>query len=234
MTNNYERTFSVSVPVDRAWRAFTDPSDLEAWFTTSWDQDDDGRATAASPGGPVGFELVEVDPRAKLHYRQWGASPERGIDVTIVFESDESGTRITMTQSGFGGETVFESDEVRNGMDETLADLVLYLEYGIAVARHRDLASDATVGAALQQSGAGPVIATVAPGGFAASAGLQSGDLLVQLGRAPMFRIGDVACFLRLHDVGDEVDVAYVRDGALHRSHATLGKRDLMSFAHNA
>jgi uncharacterized protein YndB with AHSA1/START domain len=156
MTSKYERTFSVSVPVERAWRAFTDPADLEQWFTTSFDEGDDGRSTAASPGGPVGFEVVEADPRARLRYRQWGATPERGIDVTIVFESDESGTKITMTQSGFGGETIFESDEVHNGMDETLADLVLYLDYGIAVPRHRDMATNASLGAVLRAHAAGP------------------------------------------------------------------------------
>jgi uncharacterized protein YndB with AHSA1/START domain len=234
MTSKYERTFSVSVPVERAWRAFTDPADLEQWFTTSFDEGDDGRSTAASPGGPVGFEVVEADPRARLRYRQWGATPERGIDVTIVFESDESGTKITMTQSGFGGETIFESDEVHNGMDETLADLVLYLDYGIAVPRHRDMATNASLGAVLRAHAAGPLVGAVNADGFAGDAGLQPGDLLVQLGRAPMFRIADVACFLRLHEVGDDVEVGFVRNGAVHRSHASLGPRDLMSFAHNA
>jgi uncharacterized protein YndB with AHSA1/START domain len=32
MSGTFERTFSVSVSIDRAWRACTDPDELAQWF----------------------------------------------------------------------------------------------------------------------------------------------------------------------------------------------------------
>ncbi len=107
MTDKYERTFSVSAPVDRAWRAFTEPEELEAWLATNFDAGDAHQpAVADGPGGPMHFEVVEVREHATLRYRQWAASPDRGIDVSVVFESLDNGTRITMTHAGFRGSIV--------------------------------------------------------------------------------------------------------------------------------
>ena len=79
------------------------------------------------------FAPTEVTPNERLSYRQWAESPDAGIEVTVVFEANERGTRITFTQAGFGGPTRFTSEPVHRGMDETLEDLVLWLEHGIAL-----------------------------------------------------------------------------------------------------
>ena len=39
MSSEYEKTFSVHVPPERAFRAFTDPNELEQWFTPKFDAD---------------------------------------------------------------------------------------------------------------------------------------------------------------------------------------------------
>jgi uncharacterized protein YndB with AHSA1/START domain len=148
MSNDYEKTFSVRVPPERAFRAFTDPRELEQWFTPKFDADaQEGapgvKADAASPGGQVHFEVTQIKNDELLCYRQWAADPETGIDVTVVFEPVEGGTRITVTHAGFGGDSILKSDSVRNGMAENYADLTLYLEYGVSFPRHRDMASKA-------------------------------------------------------------------------------------------
>jgi S1-C subfamily serine protease len=68
------------------------------------------------------------------------------------------------------------------------------------------------------------VVATEA-GTFADRAGLRPGDLLVELGGAPIFRRSDVALITRLHPPGTEVQVAFVRDGALVTGRAPLSER---------
>lgn len=84
----FEQTFPVSVPVARAWSAFTDPEELEVWLSHRFDVDtDEQRAVAESPGGPVSFAVTEYVEGERLGYRQWAASPETGIDVTVVFEA---------------------------------------------------------------------------------------------------------------------------------------------------
>ena len=135
MSSDYEKTFSVRVPPERAFRAFTDPNELEQWFTPKFDADaEEGapgvKADAESPGGDVHFEVTQIKGDELLCYRQWAADPEMGIDVTVVFEPVEGGTRITVTHAGFGGDSILKSDSVRNGMFENYADLILYLESG--------------------------------------------------------------------------------------------------------
>jgi uncharacterized protein YndB with AHSA1/START domain len=65
MSSDYEKTFSVRVPPERAFRAFTDPNELEQWFTPKFDADaEDGapgvKADAASTGGDVHFEVTQI------------------------------------------------------------------------------------------------------------------------------------------------------------------------------
>jgi hypothetical protein len=40
--------------------------------------------------------------------------------------------------------------------------------------------------------------------------------------------------FLREHDVGDEAEVAWARDGSIHRGTGALTPRDELIFAHHA
>jgi uncharacterized protein YndB with AHSA1/START domain len=239
MSSDYEKTFSVRVPPRRAFRAFTDPRELEQWFTPKFDADaEEGapgvKAEAASPGGQVHFEVTQIKDDELLCYRQWAADPETGIDVTVVFEPVEGGTRITVTHAGFGGDSILKSDSVRNGMFENYADLILYLDHGVSYPRHRDIHSDAWLGALFRDAGAGAEVSQVDAGGFADQIGLQAGDVLLQLGRGAVFGNREVMFFVREHDVGDEVEAVWAHAGAVQRGKGQLTQRDLEVFVHNA
>jgi uncharacterized protein YndB with AHSA1/START domain len=230
--SGYERTFSVSVPVERAWRAFTDPDEIEIWMAEKFDADTQRQeGVAATPGGPVRFAVTEYVENQRLGYRQWAASPDTGIEVTVVFESIDAGTRITMTQAGFGDGSVLESDGVRRGMDESLADLVLYLEHGVRFARHRDVTARCSLGAELSEIPGAVRVDSVTEHEFADAAGLQPGDLVLQLGGGPVFDLTDVAFFLREHQEQERADVVFARGGDVHRSHAQLAPVELPKFA---
>jgi uncharacterized protein YndB with AHSA1/START domain len=239
MSSDYETTFSVRVLAARAFRAFTDPRELEQWLTHNFDTDATERAPgvkadASGPGGQVHFEVTQIKDDELLCYRQWAASPETGLDVTVVFEPVEGGTKITVTQAGFGGDSILGTDGVRLGLAENYADLILYLEYGISFPRHRDLPANSWLGARFLDSGAGAEVAEVEPGGFAEQTGLQPGDILLQLGRAPVFGNREVMFFLREHDVGDEAEAVWAHDGSVHRGRGQLTQRDVDAFAHRA
>jgi uncharacterized protein YndB with AHSA1/START domain len=238
MSNDYEKTFSVRVPPERAFRAFTDPKELEQWFTPKFEADaEEGapgvKADAASPGGDVHFEVTQIKGDELLCYRQWAAEPNTGIDVTVVFEPVEGGTRITVTHAGFGGDSILKRDSVRNGMFENYADLMLYLDHGVSYPRHRDITTDAWLGALFLDAGPGAEVANVEPGGFAAQIGLQPGDMLLQLGAGAVFGNRELMFFLREHRVGDEVDAVWAHDGGIHRGTGKLTQRDLEAFVHN-
>ncbi len=233
MSDDYEKTFSVHVPPERAFRAFTDPHELEQWFTPKFDADaEEGapgvKADAASPGGDVHFEVTQIKGDELLCYRQWAADPETGIDVTVVFEPVEGGTRITVTHAGFGGDSILKSDSVRNGMFENYADLILYLDHGVSYPRHREITTE------VFDAGPGAEVAEVESGGFADEVGLQPGDVLLQLGDGAVFGNREVMFFLREHGVGDEVEAVWAHDGSVLRGTGRLTQRDLEAFAHNA
>jgi uncharacterized protein YndB with AHSA1/START domain len=223
--STYERTFTVSVPAARAWRAFTEPAELEIWLAERFESGgtDANSESLGGPGGPMHFAPTEVVPNERLAYRQWAESPEGGIDVTVVFEAIEHGTRITFTQVGFGDPTRFTTEPVNRGMDETLQDLVLWLEHGIAFPRHRDVRARAGLGADFARVPGGLGITRVEDGSFAGEVGMRPGDVLLQLGHGPVFDHGDVNFFTRDHEAGDEVDVVFARAGEVQRGRGRLG-----------
>jgi uncharacterized protein YndB with AHSA1/START domain len=232
---SYERSFAVSVPAERAFRAFTDPNELTQWFAKRFDPSEDQEAgQAATPGGPMNFEVTQIKDNELLCYRQWGASPDAGIDVTVVFEPVEGGTRITVTHAGFGGDSILNSDSVHRGMDESYADLVLYLDRGISYPRHRDLAAITTIGALVADTDAGAEVVEVVDGELAAELGIEPGDLILQLGKGAVFGNREIVFFLREHDVDDEVDVVWAHGRELRRGRGRLTRRDELVFAHRA
>lgn len=223
MSGTFERTFTVSVPPARAFRAFTDPDEIEVWFAERFDAGGtEGTSTADSVGGHMHFEPTDVVPGERLEYKQWAESPDSGIVTTVVFEAVEHGTRITFTQAGFGGPNRFLEEPTHRGMHETLDDLILWLDHGIAFPRHRDLCARASLGAELARVPGGLGVTEVAVDSFAERAGLRPGDVLLQLGHGAVFDHHDIAFFLRDHDADDDVDVVFARGTEVRRNHARL------------
>jgi S1-C subfamily serine protease len=71
----------------------------------------------------------------------------------------------------------------------------------------------------------GARIDTVYDNSPAKSAGLHDGDLLVGLDDTAITSSAALALALRQHDPYERVDITYLRDGAEHEAHATLGDR---------
>lgn len=230
MTGSYERTFVLSVPVERAWRAFTDPREREKWMVPP------GRDPLEHPDQPMieGFQrqeykLGDVEEHRRLNWSQSYTveGDPRRVDTTVVFEETESGTRITVTRSGFGDSEAWQimKQSTSLGLDESIADLIAYLETGVAAERH--FSSQArrpkgSVGAQMFETGAGVRIVYVVPGGFAEASGMQRDDLLLRLGDVAIVRRSDVWASERAYGPGQEIDAEYVRDRKLLRRKAPL------------
>jgi uncharacterized protein YndB with AHSA1/START domain len=200
MGSTFERTFTVAVPVAKAWAAFTEPAEREAWTGTR----------------PPQLEVGERKNGASENHRllSWSDSPaglEGWHDTTVTFEEVGSGTRITIVRSGFGDSEDWQhfAESTNRGWDEMIADLIVYLETGVPGARH--FSFRAGIGATTQESPAGLRVTYVVPGGFAHLAGMQSGDLILWLNGGPVFSQREVAFCVREHAPGDEIDVRYLR-----------------------
>jgi S1-C subfamily serine protease len=102
----------------------------------------------------------------------------------------------------------------------SLATLDLYLRNGVRFDRFFTFKSD--LGVITDDVLAGPLVCSVAEGSFAAQAGIEPGDIIVQVGAAPVFTRSDLWLFTREHAAGEEVDVTYVRGGELRTASAAL------------
>jgi len=210
----YERTFVVAAPITRAWLAFADPQEREAWMANPH----------LEKFEPAEITIGAVEPLRRLSWSQRYAGLDGSYDTTVTFEEAPGGTRITIVRSGFG-----ESDDWRHyvhntarGWDEMVADLALYLETAVRGARHFSLRSG--LGATMLQSAAGVRITYVVPGGFAARAGIQAGDVLLRLNGASVVHLTDVAFLGREHDPGEMAVAEYVRGTAVLRGSAPLSQ----------
>lgn len=237
MTRKIEKTFEVSVPVERVWSAMTDPEELNRWYFP-FTVDDDGTTHIENRGVDQRSEVVEVEPLRKIRTRSehlgtgdepFPSPPAGVLEMTVMLQVTETGTRVVITHSGFGeGEdwaTLLEAMSL--GTDETIADLVLYLTTGVGFPRHPSERS--FHGVAWRQRVDALEVTGVAPDSFAERLGLQSGDVLVELGGAAVFGMQDVAFFTREHGPGETVDAAWIRDGKLMRGKAELGVRPTMA-----
>jgi uncharacterized protein YndB with AHSA1/START domain len=231
MSGTYERTFVLSVPVQRAWELFTEPREREQWMVPP------GRDPIEHPDQPMiegfrkdDYRLGEIEEHKRLSWQQ-SLDPEgndmRWVDTTVVFEETERGTKITITRSGFGDSEAWQMfwQSTTLGWDESIADLIAYVETGVPGRRH--FSSQArrpkgSLGAQMLETGAGVRIVFPVPGGFAERAGLQRGDLLLRLGDVAIVRRADVWSAERAYGPGHEVEAEYVRDGKLLNGKAPL------------
>jgi uncharacterized protein YndB with AHSA1/START domain len=223
----FEKTFELRVPLPRVWQAFTRAEDLESWMTGTVEECDvrpGGRiAWAPDEYGQLVWDVGDVEPERRLVYSEGPGILPVATEVTVTFTETEAGTRLTVTQAGFGEGEDWQAqlDNVGLGWIQTLAGLELYLLTGVRFDRFFTFRSD--LGVVTGEALAGPEVLTVMPESFGAEAGLEPGDIIVQVGAAPVFTRSDLWLFTREHDAGEQVEVAYVRGGELRRAEAVLG-----------
>ena len=231
MSRKIEKTFVVAVSVERAWKAMTDPSELNKWYAP-FDVAEDGSHTTEILGEERRSEVTEFDPPHKVVTRTtltgheaWGVIPGTR-EMTVVLEASDAGTKIVITHSGFGDGEDWEREleAASHGTDETIADLVLYLETGVAFPRHHR-GEKSYHGIAARQTRAGLKVVAVQPGTYGERLGLVADDVLVELGGAGIFGLAELQFFSKEHGAGEPAAAAWIRDGALMRGSAELGSR---------
>lgn len=212
----FEKTFSVSVPVERAWQAWTDPEEMTRWFSDEvFDHElkPGGKVAYGTGGYRVDGTFEEVTPGSRLCWTEEPGLLPDTTEVTVTFTSHQGGTRITVTHAGFGeGEDwLGDLESHAHGWSQVLADLVLYLETGVAFRRGSHWRS--RIGIYPVETDAGVRVGRLVTGGAAEEAGLQEGDFLVQLNGAPLFDIGDLWLLLTEHQPDEELEAVVVRPG---------------------
>jgi uncharacterized protein YndB with AHSA1/START domain len=140
INDRIERSVVVSATREQAWEALTTEEGMKSWFG-------DVAVMDVRPGGEAMFgwtgeghmlsAVIEtVEPPTRFAFR-WAADPDTAVEegpstlVEFVIDSEETGTRITVVETGFAS---FPEDVARQHFDENtsgwkyeLDELVDYL-----------------------------------------------------------------------------------------------------------
>lgn len=223
---SFARTFTLAVSREDAFRLFTDPDETTAWLNPV-SEAEAGDLEMKIEGNPPSTLTVDTyDPPGLLRTTMAGGVIPGVMEITVVFEDVESGTRITITRAGFGSDAgdweVFGQSNTL-GWDEAITDLIAYVHTGVRAPRHApDLR--ASIAAWPVRRDWGVELAEVKPGGFCDKAGLRAGDLLLKLDRVGIYQISDIWTFTRARSAGDEIEATYVRDRQLRSGRAGLSR----------
>lgn len=223
MSGKWERTFEIAVPVERVWHAFTDPEELRRFLSPPEDAVDD-RPDRPEPG--EGMRVLEMEPMRLLRWSQERSDLPERAEFTVVFESKEGGSRITVTRCGFGeGEDADVFSEANAlGWEHGFMDLVLYLETGQLVKRHYDGCNLCSTGVMYAETDFGIEVRDVRAGTFGAEVGLESGDRLVRIGGGPVYTRSDLWQLCSAREPGTELEVEFVRGRELRRGRGRLSE----------
>ena len=190
-TDRFETTFTISAPPDIVWKRLDE-------------HDDDGHWKIPAFEG-LGEEL-EVAPGEKLRARKL-TEPCAGSEIVVVLEHELSGTKVTITQSGFPAWFASAADAFAIGWRHIVADLALYLERGVRGGRHAR--PWAMLGCSLHETLPGLEVDDVMPGTLAARIGVQPGDIVLTVGGAPIVTRAELETMMRIAG-GTEVEVEWV------------------------
>jgi PDZ domain len=201
--DGFEATFVVSTPRAKAWELLMSaerasdvlppPAEGERWI----------------PGIEGPAEDLEVVSDELVRCRKT-AEPCRGTEIVITMEDAATGTRITIVQTGFGDGFDERRPWLTAGWYAILADLVVFFERGISLGRH--VTWWWCIGCDVLETDEGLVVGDVRDDGFAARAGLQRGDLILQLAGAPILDVRDLSILTRGPlRTGVETIVRYLR-----------------------
>jgi hypothetical protein len=167
--------------------------------------------------------IIEVQPKQFLRWRSPESEPSDATPASEfeeAFHAEGSVTRVTIRERAFGAPPQEDTSVTELGWNESIADLVLFLESGVRFPRH--MAPRSWLGASTRNTAAGVEILRVESASFAGRLGLRPGDLLLQLGGAPIFDRSDVALVLRVVRPRTRLEAVIARDGALLRADAVL------------
>jgi len=205
--STWERTFEVSVPVERVWKAFTEESEMLLRPPK------ERRTPMPMPERKRELKVLEAVPCERLRWEQSGPGLPDRAEFTVVFESTEHGSRFTVTRAGFGeGEAADIFGESNGlGFGHGLMDLVLYLETGQLVKRHYDGCSFSSTGVMYAERDWGLEVREVKPGTFGQEAGLQVGDRILSLGGTQVYQRSDMWVLASTHRAGTELEIDFIR-----------------------
>ena len=187
--DGFEATFVVSTPRPEAWAR------LERAAPAAEGMGEARPGQWWIPGIEAAADELEVVPEERLRARK-AVEPCKGTEIVLTLEDDETGTRITIVQTGFGSGFSSARPWLAAGWSTILADLVIFFERGVSLGRHASMWW--SIGCDVEETDEGLVVrGPFRHGGLAAEAGLEDGDLILKLQGSPIVTVKDLSVLTR-------------------------------------
>lgn len=210
MKDDFEATFVVDLAADEVWEALTRR-------TVEAGDEGDEAVHYVLPGFPsfppldvpgASCSLIEMETGRLLRVKK-DHFPCAGTEIVVRLEQAETGTRVTVVQSGFGPFLdIVGRDTVFSHGHQIARDFCLYLERGVTVP---GTAWNVSLGAKPRQTPIGLEIIDVEPKGFAEQAGLRADDLLLTLRGIRIHDLQQLWTVLALSERGSSAEVTWAR-----------------------
>jgi hypothetical protein len=210
MKDDFEATFVVDLAPDDVWQTLTSR-------TLKGDPGSEGDVHYVLPGFPsfaalplegASCSLIEMEAGRLLRVKK-DHEPCAGTEIAVRLEQAETGTRVSVVQSGFGPFLdIVGRDTVFGHGHQIVADFRLYIERGLTVP---GTVWGAHLGARTKHTPTGLEIEAVDPGGFAETAGLCAGDLLLTLRGIRLHDLQQLWTVLALTEPGTSSNVSWAR-----------------------
>lgn len=214
----------IDAPPAQVYYALTNSSCLREWLA-------DSSQIAPRPGGRFylswnsGYytsgEYTHLEPPGRVAFTWRGRGEPAETQVQVTLAPQGSGTLVTIEHSGFGTGAAWEkaSKESLSGWQRGLDNLASVLETGedLRIVRRPMMGivlSDFNEEIARQAGvpvSTGIRLDSTAPGLGAEAAGLQKGDVLVEIDEQPITDFASLTNALQGHLAGDRVTVGYYR-----------------------
>jgi len=135
---NIVKEISINAPVSKVWKAISEKEQINKWFMPSEDYKPEVGNTFHMTGSKEGTEyphtctITEIIPEKKLSYT-WGMSAIEGETlVSYELEPEGSGTKLTLTHSGWD-KVKFTSNDIsltdyHNGWNHFIGKIKEYSE----------------------------------------------------------------------------------------------------------
>jgi hypothetical protein len=201
MEDRFDATFIVRTTPDETWEVLAEGRrDDNTWWL---------------PGFEAKVEVEEVDDGKRLRGRKL-TQPCANTEIVVTVEASESGSTVTIVQSGFGTESFARAvDGLTIGWTHIVADFALYLERGVRGGRH--LMPWGNLGCSVHETPAGLEVNGV-QGGFAQRNGIAPGDVLLTIRGTPLWNLREFFTAVRMLREGDEIEMTWVHDRELMRA----------------
>ncbi|MBS05364.1 MAG: hypothetical protein CMQ24_22060 [Gammaproteobacteria bacterium] len=210
--DGFRRSFVVDLDASDVWSAIARPA-----------TDTDDALAFHLPGFEANCTGFEVDVSRLLRVRK-AEEPCKGTEIVVQLEATDTGTRVTVTQSGFGpwlADLIEPFTQVWHGI---VADLKLYIETGVSIRTHLfdEKPPRVALGCATMDAISGVQVTSVEADGYAVAVGIEVGDLLVALnGSRALFGL-QLTEMLRLCEPGQTLEATWVRGRKRRRGSGSL------------